>query len=40
MVTALESTEVLEKLSKVWKESCHGKAETVVDAEGAERWLR
>ena len=43
-VTAQEGTKVLgkyrRKIRKVWKELCYGKAETLEDAEEAERWWR
>jgi len=43
-VTAQEGTKVLGKyrreIRKVWKELCHGKAETLEDAEEAARWWR
>jgi len=43
VVTAQEGTKILRhngrKIREVWKESCYGKAETLVDAEeAARRW--
>jgi len=43
-VTAQEGTRILGKnrreIRKVWKELCHGKAETLEDAEETVKWWR
>ena len=43
VVTAQDGTEILgnnrRKIWKVWKELCHGKAETLEDAEEAEKMV-